>query len=416
MSSRKRKRKSKKDNCEDNGKSIAEKVDLDDVLIRDHDLPHSPIEKVIAEIIDKNPFPHELHVNYCVLLTHIKDVKPEERERLKTGPFDDVEKEILSRNWEIIFHSDPVRNYWSNDEERKHVTVALLGYCIRSKFYDGPYNKQDILTNPEDNIKFKLNLGRGLPNRLLHSIYDWCRRTYNPYKNYSEEKYKGAIEYVRTLLKVDPDRKYNYNDVSNKYEVSMRGVQKIYQLELTPIGDDPFRGLYQPMEDLAIIEGLLEQTNVDSYEELRKSGIKGKWIDISKKLQCRATGQVSARWAILKERIRTNEEFESFKYVVSRYNKDICRMIYCLYREKDKYENQVDWYNLTSKRLTFSQCVSRYRYIKCNWIPHEVICKNSHRKNVKWLYKNILPDLTSLTEKKLAKLESYYQKNFFYNR
>ena len=388
--------------------SPEEEIDYEDLLMNDHGLPHKPIDDLIAERISEHGFPHPLHIAFPgFTMVNNKAASLEFTE----GRLDEVEKEILSRNLEVILHSKPFKDFWQDEESRKHVIVALFGYCAKSKFYDHPLDKKDVFPTQKDRIRFRYNLGRGLPDRSLHSCYDWIRRTYNPFKNYTEEAYKNAIEDCRKVIKNDPER-YSYVDISAKNEVDLRTIQSIYMSKLTATGEDPYNGLFQPVEDWIIIESLMNQAEVESYEQLiGMKQFRAKWRSISKALNYRTSQNAAVRWRRLQERIRSDDDYEMLMKLAKRYKKDVCRMIYCVYKEKDDLESQVDWHAIGYPQLTFKECVQRFQHLK-TWVPEEVLAKKSHRKTTKWLYKNILPFLIDHDERKMQKLQTYYEARF----
>lgn len=390
----------------------ADLIDFTDFLLC-HNLPRDPIDDIIQQKINQYGFPHPLHLKYYSGSRYkMPNAEPNE---IRRGPWTDIEKEILARNVEIILNSEPVKSFWSNDTDKKNILIALFGYCRLSKYYNSPFKQKDIFKDQRERMKFKTNLGCGLPDRLLHSCYDWCRRTYNPFREYSEEAYKKSVEDCRKIIKQQPDR-YNYIDISAKYEVSLRTIQKIYQFDLTATGEEPYRGLYEPVEDWVIIKHLLHQSQAESYEHLLKlrSKMRFNWKKVSVALNYRSQHEASDRWTRLRSIIRTNADYEVLKNYAKSYHKDLARMIYCLYREKDDLEDQVDWYAMGYPKMSFKYCVARFQHLK-TWVPPEVLAKKSHRKTVKWLYKNILPNLTTLDEKRMEKLEAHYRKRFYYN-
>lgn len=155
-------------------------------LFNDHNLPDDPIDDLIAEKVKKYGFPHLLHFEH----NEWGNIKSREKNSLFIhGPFDETEKNILARNFEIIMHSSHVRQFWHTMEEKDEVILALFGYCSNSKYYDSRYRVADIFPTPRGRLEFKFNLGRGLPLRTLMSCYEWVRRTYNPWRNYTEESF-----------------------------------------------------------------------------------------------------------------------------------------------------------------------------------------------------------------------------------
>lgn len=412
-SSRKTKKKNHGDADDDSKEENSLTIeDFRGCLYTDHGLPYDDIEELIAKTIRKHGFPHKLHFLFPKW-THLKATSAI-KSSVRLGPFNETEKKILSRNFEIIMHSSHVRRFWHTMDDKDDVIVALFGYCSHSQYYPSPYRASDIFSTREEMLRFKFNLGRGLPRRTLMSCYEWVRRTYNPWRDYTEEAFDNAVDHARQVAKTNPDR-FCYADVSAKNQVDLRTVQTIYYAKITASGDEPVHNPFTPDEDLWIIEAIMKQSGAGSYKELlRMKQFRAKYSSISRELGTRSITDISARWRRLKEQFTTADELERHAKLAQRYKKDICRMIYCLYRENDEYESQVDWHSLAVGFLTFKMCVHRFQCLK-TWIPARILAKRSHQKNVKWLYRNFLPSLTKLTEKKLRKLEAYYLEHFFHN-
>lgn len=383
----------------------------------------SPKDDEVSDLEDDGHFPHRLHSRYPsshkLSAEGRQALIKDEGFKIRKGKWNVREKRQLKKNFDEIVHSF-ARPELDGEEKVREVRLCLLGLLSKID-RSGKISKKELFgkrSSDEDGPwkMFLFKLGKGLPRRLMPDIFFYARMWESGLRFAKDltEKEKRDISETKA-----EQQRLGLSDLGYEFNCDPSAVNHVIRVWLTPSHEIASKDYFSIIEQRQLLSNVMKAMGVNSPHELNAETIncvktrRFSWNWLASQLDTKRTASDCRKevFRILEElrRPSTSNVAKVLTQSRKKIKKDMAKIIWFVYYEKQENENAVDWYYL-------GELMSQHpmRVILQMWDElKEMVPPNkrtTHRKQIKWLKKHKLPEFMKLNEKNLSKLNSFYSR------